>query len=123
MFDFFATSFFIALVIWGVQFLIYKMRALYRFNDIYPQRSLCGAETDPKRLLEKIQRLYLAKLITNLYLEEDYISFEDRSIFPQHNIYYIRFAKPDSLYYRGSFHKYRFNRNRLESVVAYLSSR
>jgi len=94
----------------------------YRHDDQYPVSNLPGEPiSDPDRVMEKIRQLYLAKIITNLYLDDDYISFEDRCLNHVHNIYYFRFSKPGNLYYRGLFTKYHFNRSKLRSIAAFLS--
>jgi hypothetical protein len=112
--------FYLAVVL--IIFALAKMRGLHLYKDLYPVCNLPGGPiSDPDRVMEKIRQLYLAKIITNLYLDDDYISFEDHCLNHVHNIYYYRFSKPGNLYYRGLFTKYHFNRSKLRSIAAFLS--
>ncbi|MCK9583708.1 MAG: hypothetical protein M0R69_02205 [Candidatus Cloacimonetes bacterium] len=102
--------------------MIYKLRKLHLYQGFYPHKLISGSELlSGAELLHEIKQLYLQGIIQNLYLGEDYISFEDKGCFWPWNIYYIKFSKLDELHYRGAFRIYQYNRRNLEAIRAFLS--
>ena len=110
--------------IWLFWYMIYKLRKLHLYQGFYPHKLISGSELLSKsELLHEVKQLYLHGIIQNLYLGEDYISFEDKGFYWNWiwNIYYIKFSKLDELHYRGTFRIYRYNKRSLETMRAYLS--
>lgn len=107
---------------WLILYMIYKLRKLHLYQGFYPHKLISGSELlSDAELLHEIKQLYLQGIIQNLYLGEDYISFEDKGCFWPWNIYYIKFSKLDELHYRGAFRIYQYNGRNLEAIRAFLS--
>ncbi len=127
--SFFLTAFAIAIgiqtVVWLVWYLVFKLRKLHIYKGFCPHKLLSGKELlSVEGLMQDIRQLYLHGKIKNLYLGEDYISFEDKSLSAWTgfwNIYYIKYSKLDELHYRGTFRIYRNNKKSLETMRAFLS--
>lgn len=108
--------------IWLVWYMIYKLRKLHLYQGFYPHKLISGNELlSGPEILQEIKQLYLHGIIQNLYLGEDYISFEDKGCFWTWNIYYLKFSKLDELHYRGAFRIYQCHKTNLETMRAYLS--
>ena len=124
--SYFLTAFTISLgtycAIWLVCYMIYRLRKLHLYQGFYPHKIISGSELLTKsELLHEIKQLYLQGIIQNLYLGEDYISFEDKGYLWTWNIYYLKFSKLDELHYRGAFRVYQYQKKNLETMRAYLS--
>lgn len=87
------------------------------------QRELISESgNDRQQSIEKIKLLYLHKVISNIYVGEGYIRFEDACCYcRQWNVYHIDFSAPSVLRYRGFMFQYRFNFSNLEGIVFFLS--
>ncbi|MCB5265982.1 MAG: hypothetical protein PHT37_04310 [Candidatus Cloacimonetes bacterium] len=129
-FSFFLTGFAIAIGIqtafWLVRYMVFKLRKLHIYKGFCPHKLLSGKELlSVEGMMHDIRQLYLHGKIKNLYLGEDYISFEDQTFYGPlsgfWNIYYIKYSQLDELHYRGTFRIYQNNKKSLETMRAYLS--
>lgn len=110
-------------IAWAIRYLFSLHSNLQKYDDIYSQRQINGDNVQAHSdLMEKLRLLYLHGKIKNLYFSEDYLSFEDAGLLNLvWNVYYLRFSKPGTIYYRGYIMKYRPNRKSLNAIIAYFA--
>lgn len=113
--------------LWILFWLLYYVAArnnIRRSTTGFPSRRELVSESDidKQQLIEKIKLLYLHKVISNIYVGEGYIRFEDSCPYRcKWNVYHIDFSAPSVLRYRGFMFQYRFNLSNLEGIAFYLS--
>jgi hypothetical protein len=110
------------LFIWWLRYTISRIRVKRALSDILSQRQLSDA-LDKQQVIEKVKTLYLHSRIDNVFINDEYISFEDiQGLSTTWNVYFIKFSSPSILRYRGFIMRYRINLEKLESLVFFLSN-
>ena len=98
-------------------------RSLQLYKTFYPFHKLELKEYFTKEeIIEQIRLLFRSGQVKNLYINSQYISFEDAGwIFTERNIYYIVFSDITNLHYRGTNRVYSINKAKLNTMICYLS--
>ncbi|MDZ4182770.1 MAG: hypothetical protein U1B83_07840 [Candidatus Cloacimonadaceae bacterium] len=107
-----------------VELAIARYKKLNVFRGSYFYKSL-GAM--PGRSVEDViadvKHLYLGAKVHHLYINAEYICFEDPGFFGRRNVYYIKLSELDKLYYRGVNRVYKANKRNLETISFFLQVR
>jgi hypothetical protein len=59
--------------------------------------------------------------VHKLFINDEYVSFEDRGYFQKKNVYYIVFTETNKIYYRGTIRVFNVNKINLETIFFILT--
>lgn len=118
-------------LIWTLRYAISKNKISRSTTGFLSKRELASDYTiEMQQIIEKIKLLYLNRIISNIYVGNGYIRFEDYRrfhfkdllMFPlTWNVYHIDFSSPHVLRYRGFLFAHRINLMNLEGINLFLS--
>jgi hypothetical protein len=74
-----------------------------------------------KDIIEALKLLYLNGKVHKLFINDEYISFEDRGYFQKRNVYYIVFTETNKIYFRGTLRVFKVNKINLETIICFLT--
>jgi len=105
-----------------ISFYLYKHKTHFILRGFYPSKLLPSTNLLPtKDLIESLKLLYLNGKVHKLFVNDEYVSFEDRGYFQKRNVYYIVFAETNKIYYRGTVRVFNVNKINLETIYFILT--
>lgn len=105
-----------------IGYIIYKCAKVKLFKSFYPTKEIPFATNLSKEeILNNLKLLYLHGKIRYLCVTEQYVSFEDKSLFLSGNVYYLRFSDPSAISYRGKTRVYNVDKQKLEEMSGFFS--
>ena len=105
-----------------ISFYLYKHKTNFILRGFYPSKLLSSTNLLPiKDIIESLKLLYLNGKVHKLFVNDEYICFEDRGYFQINNVYYIKITETNKIYYRGTIRVFKINKINLETIVFILS--
>lgn len=121
----------IVVFIWTIRYAISENKIKRSTTGFLSKREISSeGAVEIASILEKIKLLYLHGIISNIYVGNGYIRFEDSRRFHfvdllkfplTWNVYHIDFSSPQVLRYRGFLFAHRINLMNLEGIHLFLS--
>ena len=105
-----------------ISFYLYKHKTHFILKGFYPYKLLPSTNLLPiNDLIESLKLLYLNGKVHKLFINDEYVSFEDRGYFQKKNVYYIVFTETNKIYYRGTIRVFNVNKINLETIFFILT--